>query len=81
MKISTKVIIRLLLIGTLHATVFLWLIPFVIIPGFDDIASGSVVSVVVMTTVVITAVIFFYPVCERRRKSKNKDVNFQLRKR
>ncbi len=80
MKISTKTIIKLVIIGTFHATVFLWLIPFVILPSFDGINSGRAVTVVVMFTAFITAVIFFYPAYNRRKISGNKGANFQCQK-
>ncbi len=71
MKIRKKTIIKFSLIGTFHATVFLWLIPFVIVPRFDEITSGLAVSCIAILTVVITLIILFYPVHRGRRTSKD----------
>ena len=75
MKISKKPMVRFVIIGIFHATVFLWLIPFVILPRFDTGDSGRAVTVVVILTVVISGAIFFYPVYKRRKKTKNKSLN------
>ncbi len=44
-----RVLLRVLLIGALHSTVYLWLIPFVILPMFGK---DAVISVVVVTIIV-----------------------------
>jgi len=75
MKISKKPMIRFVIIGTFHAAVFLWLIPFVILPRFDAGNSGRILTVVVILTVVITAAILFYPVYKRRKKTGSKSSN------
>ncbi len=75
MKIIKKPIIRFVIIGTFHAAVFLWLIPFVILPRFGAEDSGRALSVVVTLTVVISAAILFYPVYKRQKKTEGKSSN------
>ncbi|MCP3925576.1 MAG: hypothetical protein GY714_23655 [Desulfobacterales bacterium] len=58
-----RVLLRVLLIGALHSTVYLWLIPFVILPVFGD---DAVISVVVVT--VIVSLLIFGTVLINKKK-------------
>jgi uncharacterized protein with PQ loop repeat len=62
--------IRITAIGILHAAVFLWLIPQVLIPLFGGWKDAPATIITAVLTIGITMVILFFPAlrCFRRRK-------------
>lgn len=70
MRDKNKSIMRLVVIGLFHATVFLWLLPDVIIPlaGGRGLTLGPVI--VIGLTIIITTLIMLYPTLRRYWKKK-----------
>ena len=57
-------------IGLLHATVFLWLIPFEIVPRYQGGRLQLVTIGIILLTIIITTAIIFYPNLIRGRKKR-----------
>ena len=57
-------VIRLCLIGALHATCYLWFIPHVILPRFGTTGSKTAVACVVVISLLLVTLLF------RRKKTQ-----------
>jgi hypothetical protein len=53
-----KKILRIGFIGTLHATVYLWLLPCVILPKFGDAGTKITVTVLIIISLVVLSSLF-----------------------
>lgn len=70
MRNRHKSIMRIAVIGLFHATVFLWLLPDVIIPLAKDRGATLGPPIIIMLTIIITLVIMLYPTIRRYLKKK-----------
>ncbi len=57
--IKKDIVIRALIIGTLHAVLYLWLVPFVIYPKFGKSGFLSVLAVAILISVLIIGTLIF----------------------
>jgi hypothetical protein len=53
-----KNILRIGFIGTLHVTVYLWLLPYVILPKFGNKGTKITVTVLILISVVVLSSLF-----------------------
>ena len=53
-----KKILRIGLIGTLHLIVYLWLLPFVILPKFGNTGTKITVTVLILISVIVLSSLF-----------------------
>ncbi len=56
-----KTLLKFTFIGLLHATVFLWLIPSIVISGFGGIGSNWIVIIITCFTIMISVLLIIYP--------------------
>lgn len=48
-----KKILRIVFIGALHMTVYLWLLPFVILPKFGNLGAKITVTILILISVIV----------------------------
>jgi hypothetical protein len=53
-----KKILRIGFIGALHITVYLWLLPFVILPKFGNLGTKITVTVLILISLVVLSSLF-----------------------
>lgn len=70
MKKKTKLILRFVGIGTLHAVLYLVVVPFVILPLFAGTDSKLIFGIVGGFSVVVAAWIFMWPIFKARKNQK-----------
>jgi len=70
-----KNILRIGFVGALHITVYLWLLPFVILPKFGNKGTKITVALLILISVIILSSLFIKKRKNNnpRQKNKNRD--------